>query len=173
MPPAERSDPERASAAWRRRFAPVATLEFTRERKSMGVIARKAGGGPGAAAGGSSSACSLFVKGAPESVLARCTSVLVAGGRVVPMSEALHGAILSAVLELAGGEALRCLACAVRHDLPPDISSLPLADPARFAEIESDLTFAGLVGLHDPPRPEVADAIRRCAAAREGGEAVG
>ena len=30
-----------------------------------------------------------------------------------------------------------------------------LADPAQYAAIESDLTFLGLAGLQDPPRPEV------------------
>jgi cation transport ATPase len=36
-----------------------------------------------------------------------------------------------------------------------------LADPANYAAIESDLVFVGLVGLQDPPRPEVAGAIKQ------------
>lgn len=36
-----------------------------------------------------------------------------------------------------------------------------LADPAQYAAIESDLVFLGLVGLQDPPRPEVAGAIKQ------------
>ena len=49
-----------------------------------------------------------------------------------------------------------------------DLAVIPtrrLSDPGRFAEVEAGLTFVGAVGLHDPPRPEVADAIARCAAA--------
>jgi len=66
------------------------------------------------------------VKGAPESVLSRCTNALLEGGAVTPMTPALRTSVLAAILELAGGdEALRCLACAVRHDLPRDVSALP------------------------------------------------
>ena len=36
------------------------------------------------------------------------------------------------------------------------------ANPCSYASVESDLVFLGLVGLQDPPRPEVAPAIRRC-----------
>lgn len=156
VPPPDRSNPERASAAWGRQYETIATLEFTRERKSMGVLC----------ASGGEAGCSLFVKGAPESVLARCTHAMLEGGIVVPLSEPLRRSILASVMELAGGdEALRCLAAAVRHGLPRDVSGLPLTDPARFGEVESDLTFVGVVGLHDPPRPEVASAIARCAEA--------
>ena len=40
-----------------------------------------------------------------------------------------------------------------------------LADPARYPAIESGLTFVGLAGLRDPPRPEVSAAIADCHAA--------
>jgi Ca2+-transporting ATPase len=34
-----------------------------------------------------------------------------------------------------------------------------LTDPSQYAALESDLVLVGLVGLQDPPRPEVAPAI--------------
>lgn len=37
-----------------------------------------------------------------------------------------------------------------------------LSDPSKYTEIESDLVFVGLVGLQDPPRPEVPAAILQC-----------
>lgn len=37
-----------------------------------------------------------------------------------------------------------------------------LGDPERYGELESEPILIGLVGLRDPPRPEVKDAIRRC-----------
>jgi P-type E1-E2 ATPase len=37
-----------------------------------------------------------------------------------------------------------------------------LAESANFVTIESELTFLGLTGIKDPPRPEVRDAISRC-----------
>jgi len=129
----------------------------------MSVLTRR---GAGAGAGGGAGRHSLFVKGAPESVLARCTHAMLGGGAVVPMVPELRASLLATVGELAGGsEALRCLACAVRHNLPADVSALPLSDPERFGEVEAGLTFVGVVGIHDPARPEVAAAITQCAAA--------
>jgi len=163
VPAADTEEPERTSAAWLRRCTPLATLEFTRGRRSMSVLTRR---GAGAGAGGGAGRHSLFVKGAPESVLARCTHAMLGGGAVVPMVPELRASLLATVGELAGGsEALRCLACAVRHNLPADVSALPLSDPERFGEVEAGLTFVGVVGIHDPARPEVAAAITQCAAA--------
>jgi len=158
VPAPTKAAPELASSEWARRYSTLATLEFTRERKSMGVLCAPSAGGAGAT--------SLFCKGAPETVVARCTHAMLDGGDVVPLDDVLRYSILSNVMALSGGdEALRCLVCAVRHDLPADISTLPLADPSKFGDIESGLTFVGVVGLHDPPRPEVASAIAKCAEA--------
>ena len=91
--------------------------------RSMSVLTRR---GAGAGAGGGAGRHSLFVKGAPESVLARCTHAMLGGGAVVPMVPELRASLLATVGELAGGsEALRCLACAVRHNLPADVSATP------------------------------------------------
>ena len=37
-----------------------------------------------------------------------------------------------------------------------------LAVPYERERIEENLVFAGLVGLEDPPRPEVPEALRKC-----------
>jgi Ca2+ transporting ATPase len=167
VPASDREAPERASAWWAARFPRLATLEFSRGRKSMSVLCATSakGGTPTKSPGGggsSSQHTSLFVKGAPEMLLERCTSVAMEDGRVVPLSAAMRVQLAEATLTLSGGkEALRCLACAVRHGLGP-ASSLPLGDPERFVEIESDLTLLGVVGLRDPPRPEVRAAIETC-----------
>lgn len=55
-----------ASNYWNSRYDVLATLEFTRTRKSMSVICA-----PKEVSGRNV----LFVKGAPENILARCTSV--------------------------------------------------------------------------------------------------
>ena len=160
VPRADRNAPERASDWWAARYPRLATLEFSRQRKSMGVLC--ASSAKSHAQPGGATSTSLFVKGAPEMLLERCTSVALGDGRVVPLSAAMRVQVAEATHSLSGGkEALRCLACAVRHGLGP-AASLPLSDPSRFAEIESDLTLLGVVGLRDPPRPEVRAAVETC-----------
>ena len=160
VPRADTAAPERASDWWAARYPRLATLEFSRQRKSMGVLCASSAKSHAQAGGATST--SLFVKGAPEMLLERCTSVALQDGRVVPLSAGMRVQVAEATHRLSGGkEALRCLACAVRHGLGPP-SSLPLSDPSRFAEIESDLTLLGVVGLRDPPRPEVRAAVETC-----------
>lgn len=58
----------------------------------------------------------LYVKGAPEGILDRCSSIMLPDGQVAPLSEAARQEILKKMLEMAG-EALRTLALAVKFDL--------------------------------------------------------
>ncbi|WP_205717995.1 toll/interleukin-1 receptor domain-containing protein [Actinomadura soli] len=84
----------------------------------------------------------VYVKGAPEAVLART-------------SGADRDAVMAVVADLAQ-RGLRVLAVAVR-DLPPGAGA-----PARREDAEAGLRLLGLAGLYDPPRPQVAGAVRRC-----------
>jgi Ca2+-transporting ATPase len=88
------------------------------------------------------------IKGAPEAVLASAQRVLSENGATA-LDEAGRSEWLARVDEL-GHQGLRVLACAMRHD-----SS---ADGRPF----EDLTFVGLVGLEDPPRADVPEAIGAC-----------
>ncbi|KAJ1566787.1 hypothetical protein HK405_008405, partial [Cladochytrium tenue] len=137
-------------AALEARFTRVASLEFSRDRKSMSVLADRRGAGGGR---------SLFVKGAPEQVISRCTSVRV-GNTAVPLSDAARAKLLAKVEEWGGEEALRVLAFAVVDK--PAISDASKIDPASYASHESNMTFVGLVGMLDPPRAEVRESIRKC-----------
>ncbi len=181
----------------------MATLEFDRDRKSMGVICAPAAAADGAANGAASapppaaarvtrraareasSGASgnsggngagggnvLLVKGAAETLLARCDAAMLAGGKVVPLDAAARAAITRSVDAMAAG-ALRCLAFARRGDLGElagydgegHAGHARLADPGCYAEIESGLTWLGVAGLQDPPRAEVRGAIGLCARA--------
>jgi len=146
---------------WMKGLEKKAVLEFTRDRKSMSVLSST----------GSNQGNVLYVKGAPESILERCTSILLPDGRVEPLTDAGRKAIQENVLDLAR-QALRTLALAVRTDLkslnlhdysgPAHAGHSLLSDPANFVKVETDLTFAGMVGIIDPPRPECKQAIAEC-----------
>ena len=98
----------------------------------------------------------VAVKGAPEAVLARCTNLLGAQGPR-PLTDGDRRRIAQVGGDLAG-QALRVLAVAQR--LQP---ALPKSMAAEG--LEAELTFVGLIGMMDPPRPEVRQAVDRCAGA--------
>jgi Ca2+-transporting ATPase len=92
----------------------------------------------------------VFVKGAPDELLTRCTRILVRGV-VSPLEEADRAAALEANSRLASG-ALRVLGVAGRG-----LDAVP-ASP-NPATVERDLVFIGLVGMMDPARPEASPAV--------------
>ncbi|CAN0190004.1 unnamed protein product, partial [Laminaria digitata] len=97
-------------------------------------------------------------------VIARCSSVLGKGAAedspTVPLDGSFHRGYRAAYEELAGkGE--RVLACAM---LPLDGADYPV--DVEFNEDnmpqEADFSFVGLVGLRDPPKPGVREAVSEC-----------
>jgi calcium-translocating P-type ATPase len=92
----------------------------------------------------------LYCKGAPEVVIERCLRVAMDEG-LVEISDTLADTFRSAA-EAMAEKGLRVLAFAWRE----------LAENYDLAGAETELTLAGLIGLEDPPRPEVADALQKC-----------
>jgi Ca2+ transporting ATPase len=139
---------------WKKEF----TLEFSRDRKSMSSYCvplkpSRLGNGP-----------KLFVKGAPEGVLDRCTHARV-GTQKVPLTNSLKNRILELTRQYGcGRDTLRCLALAT-GDNPMKPEEMDLGDSTKFYTYEVNLTFVGVVGMLDPPRKEVFDSIVRCRAA--------
>jgi len=140
------------STALKSNFNKEFTLEFSRDRKSMSVMLSPTAGGPP----------KMFVKGAPEGVLDRCTHVRV-GGERVPMSPAIKSKILeTATTWGTGSDTLRCLALGcIDNPMPKD--EMDLEDSRKFVNYEVGITFVGMVGMLDPPRSEVTPAIKACA----------
>lgn len=91
------------------------------------------------------------VKGAVDQLLPHCTHVMDEQGSR-PLTEDDRVRVLSVAAEMAD-EALRVLAFAVR--------ALP-ALPDGSEDFERELTFVGLTGMMDPPRPEVREAVETC-----------
>ena len=93
----------------------------------------------------------VTVKGAPDLVLEECTQIERLDDSTSPMSESDHENIIQANNQMTE-KALRVLAMAYRvvQGVPEDM---------KLEELENDLTFAGLIGMIDPPREEVAPAL--------------
>lgn len=92
----------------------------------------------------------LYVKGAAEVILSKCVDMLDADDRKVPLNIA---AVQQEFAEMAAG-GLRVLAFA-SADAPDGVESISHADV-------QGLTFLGLQGMLDPPRPEAIAAVRAC-----------
>jgi len=135
-----------------RRLPRLLTFEFSRDRKMMSVLVRLNGTG------------ALFAKGAPESILDRSTSVLVPGGAVKPLTPTLRASILEKTLQY-GSQGLRTLALAYVNVNDIDAGHYHCQDTEGYAKYEQNLTFVSLVGMLDPPRPEVKEAVANCKAA--------
>ncbi|KDN45222.1 Ca-transporting ATPase [Tilletiaria anomala UBC 951] len=128
------------------------TLEFSRDRKSMSVLIRR-----------TDNSGVLLVKGAPETVLDRC-SFLHLGKARAQMTPAIRNSLNDKVADYAT-RGLRCLVLAVAEGVPLDIQAYKSETTAEYARYEQNMTFVGLVGMLDPPRPEVRGAIERCRSA--------
>lgn len=113
-------------------------LPFDSDRKRMSTLHALPNG-----------AYRLAMKGAPEVVLRRCTSLLTARG-VVPLTSTERERIATLSASMAG-RALRVLGVAYRDDA---------VHPKEL--FEEGLIFVGLAGMMDPPRPEVKEAVCRC-----------
>ncbi|MDA8442906.1 MAG: HAD-IC family P-type ATPase, partial [Peptococcaceae bacterium] len=88
-----------------------------------------------------------LVKGAPDIILARCTS-LKRGHNIIPMHSDYRAECLAEIRAMSG-RALRVLALAFK--------------PWQQGEGEAtELCFGGLVGIIDPPRPEAAGFVASC-----------
>ena len=131
---------ERSKEDLEREFPRVGEIPFTSARKMMSTAHKLPQGG-----------YRIISKGAPDVLIARCTSQLQ-GGTVRQFSGGMKAKILSDNGTLAG-RALRVLAVAYK-----DVERVPVDD----RETENDLVFCGLIAMEDPPRPGVKEAVAQC-----------
>ena len=118
----------------------VNEIPFSSERKMMSTV-NKIG-----------KSYFVYSKGAPEVILSKCTKILK-NSRETKLSEVQKEDILTTVEEFAN-KGLRVLSVAYKE-----------TTEHHHENLEKELTFVGLLGMIDPPRPEVKNAIRTCAEA--------
>lgn len=96
----------------------------------------------------------IFVKGAPERILAMCRTQRIKDGTDAPIDADYWREQAATVAD----QGQRVLAIAVKPT-HGDHGEL------HFGDVDTDLTLLGLVGLIDPPREEAIEAVRECRAA--------
>jgi Ca2+-transporting ATPase len=118
----------------------ISEIPFSSERKRMTTIHTKDGKKV------------AYMKGAPEMVIERCSKIML-NGKAQPLSPPQRIEIQK-VIEVMALQALRNLGFAYK-ELPETLT--------EFDEsIEADFIFVGIMGMIDPPRPEVKNAIETC-----------
>ena len=130
----------------------VAEIPFTSERKRQTTVHLE----PGKAAD-----LRIMMKGAPEVLLPLCSHVMGENGPVA-LSEEKRAEIAQQNEGLAS-QALRVLAIATRTVPAASLGIDPralTADHEVPESVEAELVLLGLVGMIDPPRPEVKEAVR-------------
>lgn len=118
----------------------VYELPFSSDRKFMAVCVHA----------GDNSKCETHVKGGTEAVLQLCTKYVDEAGNTKPLNDEIREFIHQKSIALAS-EGLRVLAMAKNN--------LKYIDEKDGLKLPSDLVFVGLVGMKDPPRPNVGHSI--------------
>jgi Ca2+-transporting ATPase len=119
----------------------ISEIPFDSERKRMTTVNRYG------------ESARINVKGGLDEILSVCNRITL-NGQVTPLTEDDKTRIHKANAEMAG-RALRVLAIAYSL-LQGD------TDEINTGELEKDLIFIGMLGMMDPARPEIIDAVRKC-----------
>ena len=123
------------------RFKRVKELPFDSQRKLMTTVNKE------------EDKLFAYTKGAIESLITRCTKAVISG-KIVDMTDELKEKIIENSIKMSN-EALRVLGFAYK-----EVEKLP--EKITSETFECDLIYLGLVGMIDPPRPEVFKAVKEC-----------
>ncbi|XP_074862295.1 plasma membrane calcium-transporting ATPase 2 isoform X9 [Carettochelys insculpta] len=119
---------------------------FNSVRKSMSTVVKMPDG-----------SFRMYSKGASEIVLKKCSRILNAAGETCVFRPRDRDEMVKKVIEPMACDGLRTICIAYR-----DFSSNPEPDWDNENDILTDLTCICVVGIEDPVRPEVPEAIRKC-----------
>jgi Ca2+ transporting ATPase len=125
----------------------VHMLTFSSAKKRMSVVVRR-----------SATTCRVYTKGATEVVLGLCQDMQGVNGSIHALDDAKKTKIGNEVIEKYASQAYRTL-CLAYRDL-----DVPAEETVNWSDedVEKDLTCVAIVGIEDPVRPEVPDAIKLC-----------
>uniref|UniRef100_A0A8C0LB60 Calcium-transporting ATPase n=1 Tax=Canis lupus dingo TaxID=286419 RepID=A0A8C0LB60_CANLU len=119
---------------------------FNSVRKSMSTVIRMPDGG-----------FRLFSKGASEILLKKCSNILNSHGELRGFRPRDRDDMVKKIIEPMACDGLRTICIAYR-----DFAAAQEPDWDNENEVVGDLTCIAVVGIEDPVRPEVPEAIRKC-----------
>ncbi|XP_051173458.1 plasma membrane calcium-transporting ATPase 2 isoform X1 [Leptopilina boulardi] len=129
---------------------------FNSVRKSMSTVVPREGGG-----------YRLFTKGASEIIMKKCAFIYGREGHLEKFTRDMQERLVKNVIEPMACDGLRTISIAYRDFVPgkAEINQVHTDNEPNWEDEENivnNLTCLGIVGIEDPVRPEVPDAIRRC-----------
>ncbi|CAH0394305.1 unnamed protein product [Bemisia tabaci] len=129
---------------------------FNSVRKSMSTVIPLKGGG-----------FRLFTKGASEIVLKKCAFIYGRDGNLEKFTRDMQDRLVNRVIEPMAGDGLRTISIAYRDFVPgkAEINQVHIDQEPNWDDedyVVSNLTCLCVVGIEDPVRPEVPEAIRKC-----------
>lgn len=129
---------------------------FNSVRKSMSTVIPREGGG-----------YLLYSKGASEIILKKCTYIRGKDGELTKFTTQMYDELIRTVIEPMASNGLRTLSLAYKEFVPSNAgpNQVLAAKEPNWDDEESitrDLTAVAIVGIEDPVRPEVPEAIRKC-----------
>jgi Ca2+ transporting ATPase len=134
----------------------IQVYTFNSVRKSMSTVIPQHRGG-----------YRLFTKGAPETVLKKCAYIYGQDGNLKELTQEMQERLFHQIAEPMACDGLRIIAIAYREFVPgkAEINQVHIDNEPNWDDEENivnNLTCIGLVGIEDPVRPEVIEAIRKC-----------
>lgn len=137
---------------------------FSSKRKRMSVLVKDELVSSNSSSSSSpSNSWTLYHKGAGEIVLKDCTSYLAADGSIQPMTDTKRTELLNTIQSFAS-EALRCVAISHRSNVEKIVESDPFMMTAEECaeHCENNMVLDALVGIVDPLRQDVVEAVKTC-----------
>uniref|UniRef100_A0A646QFN5 Calcium-transporting ATPase n=1 Tax=Hemiscolopendra marginata TaxID=943146 RepID=A0A646QFN5_9MYRI len=129
---------------------------FNSVRKSMSTIVHREGGG-----------YRVYTKGASEIIMKKCTFINGKEGKLEKFTRDMQERLVKEVIEPMASDGLRTISLAYRDFVPgkAEVNQVHYDTEPNWDDedyIVNNLTCICLVGIEDPVRPEVPEAIRKC-----------
>ena len=123
----------------------IQTYEFTSEKKTMSVLCIE------------DNHMKAYIKGAPDLILNECNGYIDENGLISAFDERSRAEVLDRV-KTYSSQGLRCIGVAYKDKIDQEGNNKDIDREI----IEKEMVFLGVVGMEDPPRPEVKIAVELC-----------